>query len=113
MCELTMLATRPVSRSTSRSRNTVTILLMPIPPTKLGSCDWLSDRSPIDKLRNSRCQRAVAWARSSNLGTRLMDARRPTIDPQLVYLDPFLVDRARVSLGLAVKHLAVEADVAY
>lgn len=38
---------------------------------------------------------------------------RKEIDSQLVYLDPFLVDRARVKMGLALKQLAVEAEVDY
>jgi serine/threonine protein kinase len=42
-----------------------------------------------------------------------MEARRRAIDPQLVYLDAFLIDRARLSRGLAVKQLAFDADVAY
>lgn len=36
-----------------------------------------------------------------------------TLDPQLVYLDRFLVDRARLSQGWSVKKLAVEADIDY
>lgn len=35
------------------------------------------------------------------------------LDPKSVYLDPFLVDRARLPLGLALKQLALEAEVDY
>lgn len=37
---------------------------------------------------------------------------RPTADPQLVYLDPFLVDRLRLNAGLSKKVLAHEAALA-
>lgn len=42
-----------------------------------------------------------------------MNSRTPQIDPQLVYLDRFLVDRARVDRGWALKELAIKADVDY
>ena len=38
---------------------------------------------------------------------------RREIDSQLVYLDPFLVDRARLPAGLALKTLAFDAGVSY
>lgn len=38
---------------------------------------------------------------------------RREVDAQLVYLDPFLVDRARLPMGLALKKLALDADVSY
>lgn len=37
---------------------------------------------------------------------------RPPTDPQLVYLDPFLVDRLRLNAGLSKKVLAYEATLA-
>lgn len=36
-----------------------------------------------------------------------------TTDLQLVYLDSFLVDRGRLSLGLSLKELAAKADITY
>ena len=35
------------------------------------------------------------------------------IETQLVYLDSFLIDRARLAVGLSLKQLAVEAEISY
>lgn len=43
----------------------------------------------------------------------MKNVTRREIDSQLVYLDPFLVDRARLPMGLALKKLALDADVSY
>ena len=37
----------------------------------------------------------------------------PKVDPQLVYLDPFLIDRMRLNAGLSRKQLATKARVAF
>ncbi len=42
-----------------------------------------------------------------------MTSLQKQLDPQLVYLDSFLLDRARLSLGLSLGQLAVEAEVDY
>ena len=42
-----------------------------------------------------------------------MNSPQKQLDPQLVYLDSFLVDRARLTPGLSLKQLAVEAEIDY
>lgn len=72
----------------------------------------MTDRSQLDGRESIR-SRKHSSERGVSILERNVDSPSKRIEPQQVYLDSFLIDRARIAVGWSLKQLAVEAEISY